>query len=180
MSVDVSIVSGKRRTVVHVAEHSLPDFRTRSPQAALHVTQADQLLAKWLFDDRVVAKISEAELSKGRRLYCLDSRYPASPVLAALAFHVDADLTRPLQITAVGIRLEDQDARARSYVAAWYLTQYVQAAAKKLGRPAFIEMISSASGVERDLRILGFEQVSRPAYARVGQRSFRQAAEPVD
>jgi hypothetical protein len=71
----------------------------------------------------VIAKISEADLDKGRRLYCLDSRYPASPVLAALAF----------QITAVAIGLEDQDARARSHVAAWYLTQYVQAAANSWG-----------------------------------------------
>jgi len=65
-------------------------------------------------------------------------------------------------------------------VAAWYLTQYVQAAAKKLRRPDFIEMISAAPGVEQDLRILGFEQVSRPPYARVGQRAFRQPAEPAD
>jgi hypothetical protein len=118
VSVDVSTVSGRRRTVVQVTEHSLPDFRTRSPQAALRVTQADQLLAKWLFDDRVIAKISEADLDKGRRLYCLDTHYPATPVIAAVAFHIDAELTRPLQITAVAIRLEDQDARARSYVAA--------------------------------------------------------------
>jgi hypothetical protein len=120
----------------------------------------------------VIAKISEADLDKGRRLYCLDSRYPASPVLAALAF----------QITAVAIGLEDQDARARSHVAAWYLTQYVHdpvraGGGQQLGRPAFIEMISSAAGVEQDLRILGFEHVSRPTYARVGQRAFRQPAE---
>jgi hypothetical protein len=180
VSVDVSTVAGSRRTVVKVTEHSLPDFRTRSPQAALRVTQADQLLHNWLFDDRVIAKISEADLGKGRRLYCLDSRYPASPVLAAVAFHVDAELTRPLQITAVAIRLEDEHARARSYLAAWYLTQYVQAAANKLERPNFIEMISSARGVEQDLRILGFERVPLPTYTRAGQRAFRQPAGPAN
>lgn len=180
VSVAVSTASGRRRTVVRVAEHSLPDFRTRSPQAALRVTQADQVLARWLFDDRVIAKISEAALDKGRRLYCLDSRDPASPVLAAVAFHVDAELTRALQITAVAIRLEDQDARARSYVAAWYLTQYVQAAANQLRRPPFIEMISSAPGIAEDLRILGFQEVSQPTYARPGHRAFRQPAEPAN
>lgn len=142
------------------------------------MTQADQFLAPWLFDDRVVAKIGEASLSKGRRLYCLDMRDAAFPVVAALTFHVDAELSRPLQITAVAIRLEDENARARSYVAAWYLTQYVQAAAAKLGRPRFIEMISPARGVEEDLHILGFEEVKRPAYARPGHRSFRQGPEP--
>jgi hypothetical protein len=179
VSVDVSTVAGARRTVVKVTEHSIPDFRTQGRQAALRITQADQLLVKWLFDDRVVDKISEADLDKGRRLYCLDSRDPAFPVLAAVAFHVDAELTRPLQITAVAIRLEDEQARAHSYVAAWSLTQYVQAAATKLGRPDFIEMISFDRHADEDWRILGFEPVGLPTYAR-GGRAFRQPAQPAN
>lgn len=176
VSVHISTVSGKRRTVVQVTDHSIPDFRTRSPQASLRITQRDQFLASWLFDDRAVTKIASAAGDKGRRLYCLDTRDVAFPVLAALSFHVDAVLTRPLQITAIAIRLGQDDAMARSHVGAWYLTQYVQAAAEKLGRPDYLEMFPGASGAV-DLENLGFEEVPRPNYGQVGRRAFRQRRE---
>lgn len=148
-----------RRTVVKVAEHSVPDLRTRHPQAALKITQEAQFLVSWCFDDAVAAKIDAASADKGRRLYCLDTRLdPSNQVLAALSFHVAADEGFPLQLTALAVRLDGPELAAQSYVAAWYLLQYVCAAGVKLGRgPGVLFATADPDAALEDLSPLGFQ-----------------------
>ena len=151
-----------RKTFIHVSDHSVPDLRTSAPQAALRITQKPQFLVPWSFDDRVISKLEQASVEKGRRLYCLDMRRDISDqVIAALSFHVDADEDRPLQLMALALRLDDPDLNAQSYVAAWYLLQYVSIAGEKLGRGGQIEFATpSVEDTLVDLAPLGFRELA--------------------
>ena len=82
-------------------------------------------------------------------------------VIAALSFHVDADEERPLQLMALALRLDDPDLNAQSYVAAWYLLQYVSIAGEKLGRGGQIEFATpSVEDTLVDLAPLGFRELA--------------------
>jgi hypothetical protein len=152
------------RTTVRITAHSLPDFRTQSPRAALRITQKPQLLLPWQFDDVVIAKLEQASLAKGRRIYCLDARRDiADQVLAAVSFHVDADKSLPLRLIALALRLSDPDTVAQSYAASWYLLRYISAAGVKLGRGASVDFVTHADALA-DLAPLGFLPVTPSPY----------------
>lgn len=163
-----------KETTVTVADHDLPDVRRSNQQALFTVTQKPQYLVKWLFDDVVISKLDEADVDKGRIIYCLRKGGDlADPVLAALSFHIPRDEELPVQIIAVALRLADDDAVAQSYVAAWYLTQYVQALGEKLGRPHCVDYVIEQLNISKELELLGFEQLQAKPYQTNG-RLFRQ------
>lgn len=166
---------GVKSTTVKIVDHDLPDVRRSNHQALFTVTQKPQFLTNWHFDDVVISKLGEASVEKGRIIYCLRKGGDlADPVLAAISFHVPSDEDLPVQVIAVALRLFDDDAVAQSYVAAWYLTQYVQALSKKLGRPECVDYVIEELNISDELRLLGFEQMKPKPYPTNG-RLFRQA-----
>lgn len=94
-------------------------------------------------------------------------------MVAAVSYHVDEDASIPLQLMSVVLRDDDPDVFAQSCLCAWYLTQYLQAIAKEIGRGAWVDFVDEYLNFEPELSLLGFEELPAATYKAKG-RVYRQ------
>jgi len=83
-------------------------------------------------------------------------------VAAAVAFHVDVDETRPIEVTALGIRTDGALPRADSVAVVRWLLAYLAEASLKDGRPGLVAVWLEKSENDSDYVALGFRPSKKP------------------
>ena len=164
------------RTVVRI-DHRIP--AVDAARSGWRVTTRKQFLPRAHFPADVRSEVNRASLERGRRIFCIDMA--SNEVIAAIAYHVDADKRMPVFITAIALRT-DAGAPAELYDesrgAAFLLKQYVHEIARQTGRGGHVDI--DADGVEtlRDLANLGFKRAPKIKGLRVSGRHLRQLPLP--
>jgi hypothetical protein len=142
------------------------------------VTTRPQFLPQSHFDERARARIATASAPRGRALHCID--LDSGQVIAALAYHVDDRPGRPILLTALAMRIDDDGPcelfrASRACVA--LLKQYVHAIAARLGRASHLDIDAPRRAeVLRELAWLGFRPAPRLSGFEPGGVHLRQFA----
>jgi hypothetical protein len=155
-------------------DHRVPTSSRGS--SGLRFTTKRQYLPGPHFHRNVRETINQADVAKGRRIYCVD--LARNEVVAALSYHIDQRKRMPVMLTAVALRI-DTDAVPDLYdwsrATAFLLKQYVHELASQIGRSAQLHIDADNVDAIRDLSDIGFVRASFVKGLRVSGTHMRQA-----
>jgi hypothetical protein len=165
---------GRTSTVVRI-DHRLPcDLEEFEDW---HVKTARTFLPSEHFSSHVRAIVGNADVGRGRAIYCHSSS--EQEIVAVLAYHIDESERIPVLITTLGFRIDidnNPSLRLRTLAGSLVLKEHAHAIAHKIGRGGHLDI---DLGDKKNLGIakqLGFQPAPRIKGYQPGGIHLRQSA----